>query len=119
MQHTPQRTNKEAGFSIMELLVAMAVMIVITGAATALLTSAFSVRAREDQRSEGTSDARRALNIITREVANAGYQLPKNLTYVSGGVTKNVPANGLIPEDCDAQAITFVTNLNAQGTFDT
>jgi type II secretory pathway pseudopilin PulG len=120
MQHTAHRTNKEqAGFSIMELLVAMTVMIFITGAAATLLVSAFNVRGREDQRSEGTSDARRALNIITREVANAGYQLPRNLTYVSGGVTKNVPANGLIPEDCGAQAITFVANLNAQGTFDT
>ncbi|HEX8130720.1 MAG TPA: prepilin-type N-terminal cleavage/methylation domain-containing protein [Pyrinomonadaceae bacterium] len=119
MQHTPQRTNKEAGFSIMELLVAMAVMIVITGAATALLTSAFSVRAREDQRSEGTSDARRALNIISREVANAGYQLPRNLTYAAPGGTKPVPANGLLAEDCNAQAITFVTNLNAQGDFNT
>lgn len=117
MQHTPHRTNKESGFSIIELLVAMSVMILITGAATALLTSAFSVRAREDQRSEGTSDARRALNIISREVANAGYQLPRNLTYNSPGGTKSVPPNGLIPEDCNAQAITFVTNLDAQGEF--
>jgi type II secretory pathway pseudopilin PulG len=67
----------------MELLVAMAVMIFIMGAATTLLTSAFNVRAREDQRSEGTGDARRALNIITREVANAGYRLPINLTYAA------------------------------------
>jgi prepilin-type N-terminal cleavage/methylation domain-containing protein len=117
MQHTPQPANKEAGFSLMELLVAMAVMIFIMGAATTLLTSAFNVRAREDQRSEGTSDARRALNIISREVANAGYQLPKNLTYTAPGGTKAVPANGLIPEDCNAQAITFVTNLNAEGAF--
>jgi Tfp pilus assembly protein PilW len=119
MQHTPHRTNKESGFSILELLVAMTVMIFITGTATALLTSAFNVRAREDQRSEGTSDARRALNIISREVANAGYQLPKNLTYSAPGGTKPVPPNGLIPEDCNAQAITFVTNLNAQGDFQT
>ena len=120
MQHTAPRTDKkQAGFSIMELLVAMVVMIFISGAAATLLVSSFNVRAREDQRSEGTSDARRALNIISREVANAGYQLPRGLTYVSGGVTKNVPANGLIAEDCNAQAITFVTNLNAQGNFNT
>lgn len=119
MQHTPHHTNKEAGFSIIELLVAMAVMILITGTATTLLTSAFRVRAREDQRSEGTSDARRALNIISREVANAGYQLPVGLTYATPAGSQSVPANGLIPEDCNAQAITFVTNLNAQGAFST
>jgi type II secretory pathway pseudopilin PulG len=118
MQHTANRNHTgQAGFSIMELLVAMTVMIFITGAAATLLVGAFNVRAREDQRSEGTSDARRALNIISREVASSGYQLPRGLTYVSGGVTKSVPVNGLIPEDCNAQAITFVTNLNAQGNF--
>jgi len=109
--------KKEAGFSIMELLVAMVVMIFITGAATTLLVSAFNLRSREDQRSEGTADARRALNIISREVAGAGYQLPVGLTYAAPGGTKPVPANGLIPEDCNATAITFVTNTDAQGDF--
>lgn len=117
MQQTAHAVKKEAGFSIMELLVAMTVMIFITGAATSLLVSAFNVRGREDQRSEGTADARRALNIISREVASAGYQLPRGLTYAAPGGNQFVPANGLIPEDCDAQSITFVTNINAQGDF--
>ena len=118
MQQPAHAVKKEAGFSIMELLVAMVVMIFITGAATSLLVSAFNVRGREDQRSEGTADARRALNIISREVASAGYQLPRGLTYVAPGGNKFVPPNGLIPEDCDATSITFVTNTNAQGDFD-
>jgi Tfp pilus assembly protein PilW len=117
MQQTAHAVKQEAGFSIMELLVAMTVMIFITGAATALLVSAFNVRGREDQRSEGTADARRALNIISREVASAGYQLPQGLTYSAPGGNKFVPANGLIAEDCDATAITFVTNTDAQGDF--
>lgn len=114
MRHTAHGKH-QAGFSIMELLVAMSVMIFITGAATTLLVSAFSVRSREDQRSEGISDARRALNVISREVANAGYMLPRGLTYASPGGTKAVPVNGLLPEDCDATGITFVANLNAHG----
>jgi type II secretory pathway pseudopilin PulG len=119
MQQAAHAVKKEAGFSIMELLVAMTVMIFITGAAAALLVSAFNVRAREDQRSEGTADARRALNIISREVASAGYRLPPGLTYAtSAGVTIPVPANGLIAGDCNATAITFVSNTNAQGDFD-
>lgn len=118
MQQAAHAVKKEAGFSILELLVAMVVMIFITGAATSLLVSAFNVRAREDQRSEGTADARRALNIISREVASAGYHLPKGLTYAASGGSQLVPANGLIPEDCNATSITFVTNTNAQGDFD-
>lgn len=117
MQQAAHSVNREAGFSIMELLVAMTVMVFISGAAALLLVSAFNVRSREDQRSEGTADARRALNIISREVASAGYQLPRGLTYVAPGGTKPVPANGLLAEDCNATAITFVTNTNAQGEF--
>lgn len=117
MRHTAHGKH-QAGFSIMELLVAMTVMIVITGAATTLLVSAFNVRSREDNRSEAISDARRAIHTITREVANSGYQLPRGLTYTSPGGTKPVPANGLLAEDCDATSITFVANLNAQGEID-
>lgn len=117
MQQAAHGVKNEAGFSIMELLVAMAVTVFIAGAATTLMVSAFSVRSREDQRSEGTADARRALNIISREVASAGYQLPLGLTYAAPGGTKPVPANGLIAEDCNATAITFVTNTDAQGDF--
>ena len=113
MQQNAHRKNGEAGFSLMELLVAMMVMMFITGAATSLLVGAFNVRAREDNRSEALSDARRALNIMSREIANSGYQLPDGLTYTSGGGSLPVPSNGLIPTDCDGQSMTFVTNLDA------
>lgn len=113
MQQTELTTNREGGFSLIELLIAMTVMMVIMGLATSLLVGAFSVRAREDQRSEATGDARRALNILSRELANSGYQLPVGLSYSSAGGSSAVPANGLIPGDCDANSISFVANLNA------
>ena len=113
MQQTTFKKNKEAGFSLIELLVAISVMMVITGAATSLLVGAFNVRAREDQRTEATGDARRALNILSRELANAGYQLPAGLTYTSPAGAALVPVNGLLPTDSDAQSITFVANLDA------
>lgn len=112
MRQTTQTTNREAGFSLMELMVAMCVMMVITGAATSLLVGAFNVRSREDQRTEAIADARRALNIISRELGNSGYQLPVGLSYNSTAGSGAVPANGLIPGDCDATSISFVTNLN-------
>jgi hypothetical protein len=97
----------------MELMVAMCVMMVITGAATSLLVGAFSVRSHEDQRTEAIADARRALNIITRELSNSGYQLPAGLSYNSTAGSGAVPPNGLIPGDCDATSISFVANLNS------
>jgi len=112
MRQITQTTKREAGFSLMELMVAMCVMMVITGAATSLLVGAFSVRSREDQRTEAIADARRALNIISRELGNSGYQLPPGLTYNSTAGSGLVPINGLIPGDCDATSISFVSNLN-------
>jgi Tfp pilus assembly protein PilW len=100
----------------MELMVAMCVMMVITGAATSLLSGAFSVRSHEDQRTEAIGDARRALNIISRELANSGYRLPPGLSYTSVAGSAVVPVNGLIPGDCDATSISFVTNLNGNIT---
>lgn len=113
MRQITQTENREAGFSLMELIVAMCVMMVITGAATSLLVGAFSVRTREDERTEAVGDVRRALNILSRELANSGYQLPPGLSYNSAVGASGVPANGLIPADCHATAITFVANLNA------
>lgn len=113
MRQTRETKKGEAGFSLMELMVAMCVMMIITGAATSLLSGAFSVRSREDQRTEAIGDARRAINIMTRELANSGYQLPPGLGYNSAAGAATVPVNGLLPGDCDATSISFVTNLNA------
>ena len=46
MQSSAHAAKKQAGFSIMELLIAVAVMIVVSGAATTLLVSAFTVLSR-------------------------------------------------------------------------
>jgi Tfp pilus assembly protein PilW len=119
MQQTTQTKNPEAGFSLIELMVAICVMMLITGAATSLLVGAFNVRSREDQRTEAIADARRALNIISRELGNSGYQLPVGLSYNSPAGSAAVPANGLIPGDCDTTSISFVSNLNGNtGTGD-
>ncbi|HEY0082484.1 MAG TPA: prepilin-type N-terminal cleavage/methylation domain-containing protein [Pyrinomonadaceae bacterium] len=116
MRHTIQTKNRQAGFSLVELLVAMLVMMVITGAATSLLVGAFNVRSREDQRSEAIADARRALNIITRELSNSGYRLPNGLSYTSAAGSNLVPVNGLIPGDCDATSLSFVSNLDGSSS---
>ena len=113
-QIAPTGKGREAGFSLIELLVAMSVMVVISGAAMSLLVGSFNTRIREDQRTEGLGDARRALNIISRELSNAGYGLPNGLTYTSPTGAKLVPTNGLIAEDCGQTALTFVANLNAR-----
>ncbi|PYS92798.1 MAG: hypothetical protein DMF64_08050 [Acidobacteria bacterium] len=108
------KAHGQAGFSLLELLIAMAAMVTIAAAASTLLLSSFNVRSREDQRSDALADAQRAVNIMTRELANAGYKLPRGLTYTNASGTSGlVPRNGLLPSDCDSQSIAYAANLDA------
>ena len=97
----------QAGFSLIELVIAMAVTLVIMTLASKTLMGCFNVRSRQDSRSATLSDVQRALNIISREVATAGYGLTTNglVPCTSGG-------------DCDSgdNSIRVRSNLNR---FDT
>ncbi len=90
--------NTQAGFSLVELIIAMSVTLVIAGIASTLVGSSFRLRAREDVRSDAVADAQRALNIVSREIANSGFGLIDN---------------GIVPGDTNAVGIRFRSNLNA------
>ena len=76
--------KSQSGFSLMELIIAMTITIAVMAIASTLLASSFNVRNRENQRSAALADAQRALNIMSREIANAGYGLSTN-GIVTGG----------------------------------
>lgn len=101
----PDSAKKEAGFSLIELIVAMCITIVIAGLASNLLAGSFKIRSREDRRSDAIADVQRALNIMTREIANGGYSLPSGLA---------VSSNGLVAGDCNSESIRVVSNLNGR-----
>ncbi|MCA1628365.1 MAG: prepilin-type N-terminal cleavage/methylation domain-containing protein [Acidobacteria bacterium] len=67
-----------AGFSLLELIIAMALTLVIAAAATTLLAQTLGIRTRENFRAEAIADAQRGLNLMTREIANAGVGLTSN-----------------------------------------
>ena len=74
-------SNKKAtsgGFSLLELLIAMVITISLMTAAATLLANALRVRSRENQKSDALADTQRALNIMSREIANAGFNLTNN-----------------------------------------
>ena len=104
-----QSFKGEAGFSLIELLVAMAVALVLMAMASKVLTECFNVRSRQDTRTATIADVQRALNIISREVASAGYGLSTN------GV---VGCSGALATTCDsdAESIRVRSNLDR---FDT
>jgi type II secretory pathway component PulJ len=101
--HT-RHLNHQSGFSLFELIIAMGVTVTILGLASTLLAGSFNIRSREDRKSDAIADVQRALNIMTREIGNAGMKLPAGLG--------NVSSNGLVAGDSDNQSIRVVSNLN-------
>jgi len=92
--HT-RNLGSAAGFSLIELVIAMAVMLVLVGISSVMLAASFNIRGREDQKTFGLADAQRALNLMTREIANAGFGLTDNgiVTADSGQSVLRVRAN--------------------------
>src|ERR671912_1049492 len=95
---TTVTTQNQKGFSIVELTIAMTLTLIIAGASATLLSQSFRMRSREDKRSDAIADAQRALNIVSREIANSGFGLIDN---------------GIVPGDTGDGTIRFRANLNA------
>jgi len=92
--------NKKAtngGFSLLELLIAMVITLALMTAASTLLANALRVRSRENQKSDALADTQRAINIMSREIANAGF---------------NMIGNGIVPGESGLNEIRVRSNLN-------
>ena len=96
--------NNQSGFSLLELIIAMGITVTIMGLSSSLLAGSFNIRSREDRKSDAIADVQRALNIMTREISNAGMKLPAGLP--------NVSSNGIVTGDSDTKSIRIVSNLN-------
>jgi len=73
-----KKKSSNSGFSLLELIIAMAITMVLVTAAATLLASGLRMRTRENQKSDALADTQRALNIMSREIANAGFNLNNN-----------------------------------------
>jgi type II secretory pathway pseudopilin PulG len=89
--------NTSGGFSLLELLIAMVITMALMTAASTLLANALRVRSRENQKSDALADTQRALNIMSREIANAGF---------------NMTGNGIVAADSSLTEIRVRSNLN-------
>ncbi len=96
-----KRRGATAGFSLVELLIAMTITLIMMGAATSLLSAGFRIRNRGNAVSDAAADGQHALNIMSREIANAGF---------------NLITNGVVAQDSDSTHLRVRSNLNK---FDT
>lgn len=81
----------QAGFSLVELIIAMTITLVVLGISTTLLARALNVRTRANDNVDAMADAERALNIMSREIAQAGFNLTDNGIVAGDSV---IDANG-------------------------
>lgn len=91
------KKDTSGGFSLLELLIAMVITMALMTAATSLLANALRMRSRENQKSDALADTQRALNIMSREIANAGF---------------NMTGNGLVVAESGLNEIRVRSNLN-------
>jgi prepilin-type N-terminal cleavage/methylation domain-containing protein len=101
--NTVRQTKSSDGFSLLELLIAMVVTLTLMAAGTTLLAQALRSRSRENQKSDALADTQRALNIMSREIANAGF---------------NLNTNGLVDADSGQHELRVRSNLNKFNTDD-
>src|SRR5687768_12643829 len=74
----------EDGFSLFELIIAMTITLMVLTVATTLLAQSLNMRTRSNENVDALADAERAINIMSREIAQAGF---------------NINDNGIVPED--------------------
>ena len=89
------KNKNQAGFSLIELIMAMTLTITIMGVASVLLAQALNVRTRTNANNDALADAQRALNIMSREIANSGFNLTGN-GIVSGDTGTDANGNSMI-----------------------
>jgi Tfp pilus assembly protein PilW len=68
-------------------MVAMTLTLVITGVAATLLARTMNLRTRTNANADALADAQRALNIMSREIANAGFNLSNNGIVAGDSIT--------------------------------
>lgn len=98
------KEKNEQGFTLMELLVSMTIIIIIMSVASILFSRALGTRNRESSRTDALTSAQAALNVMSREIANSGYGLSQN-DY------DTVHYNGIVLADSSSTKLRIRANI--------
>jgi prepilin-type N-terminal cleavage/methylation domain-containing protein len=90
--------DRQTGFSLIELLIAMTITLTILALAFYLLAQSLNRKSRAEDQAIALADARQSLSVISREISNSGFGLN---------------SNGLVAADCTENKIRVRANLNA------
>ncbi len=90
------KNKMNGGFSILELMLAMTIMLVVLGIVTTLFATSLGTRERESRKTDALASAQAALNVMSHEIANSGF----GLTY-----------NGIVAGDSSENQLHFRSNF--------
>ncbi len=121
---TRRQAGPQSGFSLIELMVAITVTLVVSGAIYGLLSGGQSAFRREPELTDRQQNARVALNLIMRDIANAGSGMPKfiqtfsqNLNNCTNSTTCPVDTGRITRPDVPAEVpdeLEMLTNSGAK-----
>lgn len=112
------RSAPQAGFSIIELMIAMVVTVIISGAIFGLLTSGQSAFRVQPERADRQQNIRTAMDLIVRDVAAAGVEMPGFVQAFRTGLNSIGPASPSIPPPpggANADELEVVANTTGFG----
>jgi prepilin-type N-terminal cleavage/methylation domain-containing protein len=86
-----EKANKQFGFTMVELMIAMVVGLIVLGAATQLFKAGTDAATTVTQRAEMQENARAALDLIAQDVSMAGAGLPPGGLALPNGTGSSIP----------------------------
>ena len=98
------------GFSLVELLIGMAVTLLCLAVISSVIAKATSVNTRETRKADALVSAQAALNVMSREIGNSGFGLFMDSTT-------QTPANGIVIADSNAGQIHIRSNFDNVGDY--
>jgi prepilin-type N-terminal cleavage/methylation domain-containing protein len=103
------KKKSSAGFSLIELLISMTLILILLGVVSNLLGKSLSIRSRESRKADALASAQAALNVLSREIGNAGFG-------ISTAADSKEPNNGIVTADSSATRVHFRSNIENVGT---
>jgi prepilin-type N-terminal cleavage/methylation domain-containing protein len=110
---TRGRAGSDAGFSLVEMLVAMTITLIVSGAIYGLLAGGQNAFRREPELTDRQQNIRLAMSVIMRDIANAGTGMP---TFIQA-FTRDLDACASCPdsaEDLPTDDLEMLSNTSAR-----
>jgi prepilin-type N-terminal cleavage/methylation domain-containing protein len=107
--------TRAAGFSLVELMVAMVVTLVITGAVYGLIAGGQNAFRREPELAERQQNIRMAMDLIMKDIGNAGSGLPTFVQIFTPGLDA-CAACPMGPDNAVTDELEVITNSEARDT---